>query len=576
MIRQPIIVVMGHVDHGKTTLLDKIRKTAVAKSEAGAITQCISASIIPVDAIRKISEPVSGLLKAEITIPGLLFIDTPGHEAFTNLRSRGGSIADLAILVIDIMQGIQPQTVESIGILKEYKTPFVIAANKIDLISGWKSKKDQSFLKSFESQLEYVRNEVENKIYAIIGELSKYGFNGERFDRVRNFTKEISIMTVSAKTGEGIPELLLFLSGISQKYLEKELKTEIGPGKGGILEVKYEKGLGTTIDTILYDGEMKKGDIIVFGTKSGASSTKVRGLIEPREGKFEYLDSVSAACGVKIFAPGLEDALAGSQVFVARNEEEEKNLKNQITSEIRNILISTEKDGVILRADTLGSLEAITKMLTSEKIAIRKADVGDVVKTDLVEAISVRGSDRYSGAILAFNVNVPYEIADEAGSKEVPVISSNIIYTLIDRFKEWKEAEKERERKEAFTSLVLPGKIKVLPGCCFRISKPAIFGIEVQVGYIKPDYQLMNQDGKIMGTIKTIQLEKETIKEATEKQQVAISMDEPIFGRHVNERDVLYTVVPRKDYLLLIDKYKSHLTSDELDLLERIMKVKIR
>jgi len=142
MLRQPIITVLGHVDHGKTTLLDKIRKTAIAAKEAGGITQAIGTTEIPTNVIKTLCGKLLERFKIKLIISGLLFIDTPGHEAFTTLRKRGGSIADLAILVIDINEGIMPQTIESLEILKVSRIPFIIALNKIDRIKGWTSAKE--------------------------------------------------------------------------------------------------------------------------------------------------------------------------------------------------------------------------------------------------------------------------------------------------------------------------------------------------------------------------------------------------------------------------------------------------
>lgn len=580
-MRCPIVVTMGHVDHGKTSLLDKIRKTAVALKEAGAITQSISASEVPLDVIKKLCKDVMQLIKVELKIPGLLFIDTPGHESFTNLRKRGGSIADLAVLVVDITQGFQPQTLESLEILKEYKTPFIVAANKIDLISGWKSNEGECFSNSFSRQRPETKTLLDNKIYEIAGKISTFNFDSDRFDNIKDFTKTIAIVPVSAKTGEGIPELLVLLAGLSQKFLEKQLKMEIGPGKGSILEIKFEKGLGTTADVILYDGKIKKGDIIVFGTKERASSTRVRGLLKPKPlvemkdvlDKFDYVDEVIAASGVKIFAPGLEDALPGSEIYVARNEEEEKKLKDLVMSAIKEILITTEKKGIILRADTLGSVEAITRLLKSEGVPIRRADIGPPTKADILEAVAIKEEDRYLGVILAFNVNVSDEILEEAKSKKITIINTNVIYSLLEQYREWKEEERKREKEEAVATLVFPAKIKILPGCCFRVSKPAIFGIEILEGRIKADYEIMKEDGTVVGKIKSIQSEKQSISEAAKGQQVAIAVDEPIFGRHIFEGDILYTVVPKKHAFALLEKYKSQLSEAEISLLDEIERI---
>ena len=235
-IRQPIVCVLGHVDSGKTLLLDKIRKTTVGLREVGGITQHIGASFFPVETLSKLVGPEAiARMKSGIEIPGLLVIDTPGHEAFSNLRRRGGSVADIAILVVDILRGFEAQTFECIDILKARKTPFIVAVNKVDRVPGWKSEPDAPFMKVYQKQDPFVREDLDNKLYDIMGTFSKQGFSSDRFDRVRDFTSTIALIPVSAKTGEGIPELLMVLIGLTQQYLKKQLQTTEGPAKGSIL-----------------------------------------------------------------------------------------------------------------------------------------------------------------------------------------------------------------------------------------------------------------------------------------------------------------------------------------------------
>ena len=578
MIRQPIVVVMGHVDHGKTSLLDKIRKTSVAKREKGGITQHIGASEVPTDAIVKACGAMTTLMQTKLEIPGLLFIDTPGHEAFTNLRERGGSISDMAVLVLDITKGFEPQTLETIEILRDYKTPFVIAMNKIDLLGGWVPHPDSTFIYSFDLQSAEVQQELEKRLYQFVGRLSELGFQSERFDRISDFTKQIAIVPISAKTGEGVNELLMFIAGLSQRFLKNRLHLKAkGEGRGSILEVKDETGLGRTVDAIFYDGVIRRGDTIVFGTLNGAKTTKVRALLKPKplddmrdpREKFLNVEEVHAAAGVKIAAPGLDDAIAGSPIFVA-GKADEGNLKAEIDREIKEVLIENGEEGVILKADTLGSLEAIIKLLKDEKVPVSKAGIGAVVKKDVVDASGIKGQNRYYGVILSFNVDVLEDAIEESRRADITILREGIIYALLDNYKKWVENEKEMERNQAFSSLVLPAKLKVMAGCCFRASHPAIFGVDIQAGRIKQEYELINGKGVSVGRIKSIQSEKESIAEAKEGMQVAISMGEPTFGRQVNEGDVLYSNVPRTHAKMLLSKYREFLNEKEIELLGKI------
>lgn len=579
MIRQPIVTVMGHVDHGKTSILDRIRRTSVSKREAGAITQHIGASEVPTEAIEGVCGSAMNRVGTKLKIPGLLFIDTPGHEAFTNLRRRGGSIADIAVLVVDLMQGFQPQTLEALEILKEYKTPFVVAANKVDLIPGWVNQGEVCFLKAMEIQPPKAQAALEERVYELVGKLHGLGFESERFDRITEFTKQILIVPVSAKTGEGIPDLLLYLAGLSQKFLEKRLDASVsGPGKGTILEVKEERGLGTTLDVILYDGVLKKGDSIVYGTRNGSSTAKVRALLEPKpldemrdpKEKFSYVEEVHAASGVKISAPGMEGALPGSPVMVCDGNEEE--LKESIKQEIQSLFVKSST-GIMLRADTLGSLEAIVKLLAAQEIQVHSADIGPVTKHDVLEAVGTKLHDPFNSAILAFHVPVNEDAAQEAHDNVIPVFEENVVYSLIENFVNWQKTEKEKEKNKASSELVYPAKIKLIPGCCFRASKPAIFGVEVVAGKIKTKTEMMSENGEKMGTVKSLQHDKENIQEAEKGMQIAVSMDDVTYGRSVCENHVLYSIIPKEHCKLFDEKYTTLLTDEDRKVLEEIKKI---
>jgi len=570
-IRSPIIAVLGHVDHGKTSVLDSIRGSNVAAKEAGKITQMIGASYITKETIDSMAASLPGKMKFNLRIPGLLLIDTPGHEAFTNLRDRGGSIADIAILVVDIMQGIQPQTVESIRILKHYKTPFIVAANKVDLISGWKAYKDESFTASFAKQPEHVQQRLDEKLYGLMGKISEHGFDSERFDRITDFSRQIAIVPLSARTKEGLNELLMLIAGLSQKFLEGKLEIEEeGRGKGSIIEVKEEKGMGTTIDVILFDGILRKNDEIIFLTQSGAKGTKVRGLLVPNvsgKDKFTYVDEVVAAAGVKIFAPELEDAMPGSPVEVVVDFEKDK---EEMEAKFKSVVFEkSDEAGVVLRADSLGSVEALVKLLGDAGIPIRDAGVGKITRKDIVTAKTVAAENKYMGAVLGFNVQVLDEASKESADSGIPIIYSDIIYHLLDRYREWVEEQKGLEKKEALAHFTWPGKIKALPGFCFRVNKPAIFGIEVLGGRIKRGYRLINRQGEIVGEIREIQKDKDKLDEATSGMQLAISCDGIYYGKNVNENDVLW-VSMTPDELKMWDEKREMLSGEEKAVLEEV------
>ncbi len=580
MIRQPIICVMGHVDHGKTTLLDKIRNTVVTHREAGGITQHIGASEVPIDVVRSIVGPVIEKSNIKIIIPGLLFIDTPGHEAFTNLRKRGGSVADLAILVVDVSKSFEPQTYEAIDILREYKTPFILAANKIDLVTGWRQQGTYSFMESMSKQARGVSEALEAKMYELVGKMSELGFESERFDRVKDFKKEVIIVPVSAKTGEGLSELLTYAAGLSQRFLEARLEIEVsGPGRGNIIEKKEDKGLGLTIDVILYDGTLAVNDTIAFATQAGIATSKVKALLKPKSlqelressSKFFYVDSVSAASGIKVSASGLDDALPGSLLLSTAVPNYEQELKSEL-SDIFNV----DKSGVIVKADTMGSIEAMSMLLGAEGIKISKKEIGRVTKRDVLDAFAMRASDPFSSVVLAFNVPIDGEAALESEASATKVISSNIIYKIIEDYKLWLAAEKRAEKDAVEKALVFPGVVKVLPNCCFRVSHPAVFGVSVERGRIKPSYSMMNETGEIVGKIREVQDNGIGKQEAKPGESVAISMDDVTFGRQVKTNDTLYTFMNDENVRALRYKFKDMLNDDETALLDKIAEIKER
>jgi translation initiation factor 5B len=562
-IRSPIVAVLGHVDHGKTSILDAVRGSRVAEKEAGGITQMIGASYISKKDIENLSKGLAEKLRVRLVVPGLLFIDTPGHEAFTNLRDRGGSIADIAILVVDINEGLMPQTIESINILRRYKTPFVIAANKIDVLSGWNKQNTKSFLESIGKQREDVKAKLDERIYSIVAKLGEHGFNSERFDRVSDFSKEVAIIPVSAKTHEGLAELLLLVAGLSQKYLEKELYIDRNkPARGSIIEVKEERGVGKTIDAIIYDGVLKVGDEFYFLTNSGVKKTRVRGLLAPNP-----TDKVVAAAGVKIIAPDLEGAIPGSPFGVVGAIDEEE-LKKQF----RSIVFESSELGVCLKTDSLGSAEALTALLKEHSIPIAKVGIGNVSKEDVLFAKSISEKNRYLGAILTFNTRTQRDVLKFAEDEGVKIIENNIIYRLVENYEEWVKEEKEKEKREMFAKLNYPARIKFLPGCCFRVSKPAIFGVEVLDGKIKPGAKVMDKEGNLLGEIKSVQEKKESLPEACQGMQVAISIDEIILNKDIKEGDVLYTHLTKEE-VDLWEERKELLSEDAKFALEEIRKI---
>jgi translation initiation factor 5B len=573
--RQPIVSVLGHVDHGKSTILDRIRGTNVVGREAGGITQHIGATEVPLETVYKLCGDMAK--GKRFTVPGLLFIDTPGHHSFITLRARGGALADLAVLVIDINQGIQPQTVESMNILKKFKTPFVIAANKIDLIEGWRVQEGQPFIISIKRQPESAIENLEKAIYDLVGKFYDYGFSADRFDRIEDFTKTVAIIPVSGKSGEGIPDLLLVLVGLAQRFLEEQLESEEeGPGEGTVLEVKEEKGLGTTLDVILYQGELRRGDMVAISSTDPAKPivTKVKALLKPKPldeirdptQKFDSVQKINAAAGIKIAAQNLENALAGGLIKVIRGNEQEVIEAIKKESEMK---IELSPEGVLAKADAIGSIEALAFELKNANIPIRSARIGDVSKKDIVEAET--SADPLHRIILAFNVGITPDAQAALKDHDVTILSNNVVYRLIEDYQEWMKKKKEELEREKRLELVFPGKLIILPNCVFRVSKPAIVGVRVLAGRIMSGQTLIRADGKSVGKIRSIQSENQSIATAEMGQEVAISLDDVTVGRQIKVEDVLYVDIPEGHARQL---QKMELRADESEVLAEILKIK--
>ena len=544
-IRQPIVSVLGHVDHGKTKLLDYIRGTTVVQKEAGLITQHIGATEVPIDHIYDVC---SALIKQRnFTVPGLLFIDTPGHHSFTTLRARGGALADLAILVIDVNEGLKPQTIESINILRRFKTPFVIALNKIDLIPGWRQHPGKPFSFSIKDQMDQVRTELDNRIYDLIGKFYSEGLSVDRYDRIENFTKNIAMVPVSAKTGEGIPELLLVLIGLAQRFLEEMLETEEGgPAKGTILELKEEKGLGPTLDVIIYSGKLKRGDQVALGTRGEPLLTKVKAILKPKpldeirdpRERFDQLKEVTAAAGIKISCQNVEGVVAGAPLMVIKGNKDR--VLNEVMEETR-VHIDTQDEGVLIKADAIGSLEALAYEAKNADIPIKKYELGDISRRDIVEFSSQR--DGLHRTILGFNVNVLADAKEALQDFDVKIFLNDVVYRLIEEYEEWRDKERNKIESDKRSQFAFPGKIKILPGCVFRASKPAIVGVRVLAGRIRPGQTLVNREGKDIGRIKSLRSGEDPLREAVMGEEIAVAIEGATVGRQINVEDILYVVV---------------------------------
>ena len=576
-IRQPIVTVCGHVDHGKTSILDSLRGSSVQEKEAGGITQKISFTSYPLEQLKKTCPLINTIGKLDI--PGFLFIDTPGHAAFTNLRKRGGSLADLAVLVIDINEGIKPQTAEVIQILKTNKTPFIIALNKIDNISGWQVKNDsknnreggRTLQENINSQPPKVKQIFDEKYLTLIGSLNNHGFDADLFYNISDFTKKIALIPCSAKTSEGIPELTMMLCGISQKYLSGKLKLKI-QAKGVVLEIKKEKATHY-IEAILYDGELSKSDQIAIADLDGKPTiTKIRILeeIKPLSHKFSPKNKVQASTGLRMQITEKIEALPGMPFLTFKDNKKEiqAQFKKQLSEAIK-----TDKQGIIAKADSLGSLEALLTLLKQQNIPVVKAGIGNINKTDIISAKANLEINELNAVIAGFNVSTDEEAKDIKGN--IPIIENEVIYKLIEdltKFREEKSGEIEKNRLMQLTALC---KLKILPQYVFRNTSPAIFGVKIEAGKLNSGIFLINEKGEQISRVKNIQSENKSVDQATESMEVSISLPGINFERQIKNTNIqtLYSDISESQFRNF-KKNKDLLSQSEIKTLQEIAEIK--
>ncbi len=563
-IRQPIITVAGHVDHGKTSILDCFRGSCIQEGEAGGITQKISFTKYPLEQIKKACPLVesSGI---DLKIPGFLFIDTPGHAAFTNLRKRGGSLADIAILVVDIKEGIKPQTAEVISILKTNKTPFVIALNKVDTISGW-TKKD-SVKNSIDALPMHVRQEFDTELMTFQGALQAHGYNSSLFYEISDFTKEVAIVPTSARTNQGISELLFVLCGLSQKFLTQKI-TLSEDAKGVILEIKKDKAI-EHIEAILYDGQLKEGDEIAIGTLDGEPLvTKIRSLEEilPLSTKYKTKTEVTAATGVRLRVTNKEGLLPGVPFQKIRNNLDE--LSDLLKKEMQDV-IRTEKQGIIAKADSLGSLEALLTLLNQSNIQVVKAGIGPITKKDVISAKANLDINPLDAVIVGFNVDIEEELTAE----NIKIITDAVVYKLIDNVELWRKEKASEIERERLMGLATICKLEILHNYLFRNLNPAIFGVRVSAGRLKTHLQLIDETDESVARVKSIQADKSSVDQATEGMEVAISLPGVNFERKLGDKKYLYSQISESQFKAFKEN-KDLLSSAELKVLQEIAEIK--
>ncbi|XP_071951297.1 eukaryotic translation initiation factor 5B-like [Antedon mediterranea] len=569
-LRSPVVCVLGHVDTGKTKILDKIRHTNVQDGEAGGITQQIGATMVPESAVREQTKMCRQFTKTDMKFPGLLIIDTPGHESFSNLRTRGSSLCDIAILVVDIMHGLEPQTIESLNLLKSRKTPFVVALNKIDRLYGWKPSPHTDVMNTIKKQKKHTQDEFEERMRAVVTEFAEQGMNAALFYDNTDVRTYVSLVPTSAHSGDGMGNLISLIIELSQTMLAKRLmfSEEL---QCTTMEVKSLPGLGTTIDAILVNGRLHEGDTIIVAGQEGPIVSQVRGLLMPQPLKelrvknpYDKHKEVIAAQGVKILAKDMEKALAGMPLLATRYPDEVEIMKEEVAAALKEALFSIKlaERGVYVQASTLGSLEALLEFLRTSKIPYAGINIGPVHKKDVMKASVMLEHDAQYAVILAFDVKVEREAQEMADKEGIKVFQADIIYHLFDKFMAHRAEEKRKKREEFKHVAVFPCKLRILPQHIFNSRDPIVMGVIVEAGQLKVGTPICvpAKEFTHLGFVTSLEVNHKQVQVVPTGQEVCIKI-EPVpseaprlYGRHFTHEDVLVSKISRES----IDAVKNY------------------
>ncbi|CAP93505.1 Eukaryotic translation initiation factor 5B [Penicillium chrysogenum] len=590
-LRSPICCILGHVDTGKTKLLDKIRQTNVQEGEAGGITQQIGATYFPVEALRTKTQVVNKDGKFEFKVPGLLIIDTPGHESFSNLRSRGSSLCNIAILVVDIMHGLEPQTLESMRLLRDRKTPFIVALNKIDRLYGWKKIDNNGFEDSLAMQNKGVQNEFRTRLEATKLAFAEQGFNSELFFENKSMSRNVSLVPTSAHTGEGVPDMLKLLTSLTQDRMTSKLMY-LSEVECTVLEVKVIEGLGTTIDVILSNGVLREGDRIVMCGLNGPITTNIRALLTPAplkelrlKSQYVHNKEVKAALGVKIAANDLEHAIAGSRMLVVGPDDDEEDLEEEVMSDLESLLsrVSTDQRGVTVQASTLGSLEALLEFLKVSKIPVANISIGPVYRRDVMMAGTMLEKSKEHAVMLCFDVKVDKEAMAYANEIGVKIFTADIIYHLFDAFTAHMAQITEQRKEEAKLLAIFPCVIK--PIAVFNKTDPIVIGVDVIEGSLRLHTPLAAVRTNAAGVREIVDIGRVTSIERDHKPvpvckrgqpSVAVKVEgpnQPMYGRHLEEKDQLISHISRASIDTLKEFYRSEVSMEEWALVKKLKPV---
>ncbi|CCW63677.1 unnamed protein product [Phytomonas sp. EM1] len=585
-LRSPICCVLGHVDTGKTSLLDRIRSTNVQGGEAGGITQQIGATFFPREALVAATKEINEKYQYKLNVPGLLIIDTPGHESFSNLRNRGSSLCDIAILVIDLMHGLEQQTRESIRLLREKKCPFIVVVNKVDRLYGWKAHPNEDIEKTLAKQSPGVHIEFDTRVAEIKTQLAMEGFNSELYYKNTDFRKVVSIVPTSAHTGEGISDLILLKIQLVQQFMEGKV-TYKDDLQCTVLEVKPITGYGFTIDVILINGELHEGDRICLCGQTEPIFTQIRSLLTPQplremrvKAEYTHHKMIKAAMGVKIAAIDLENVVPGTPLIVYHSEEEKEKVAELVMRDSTTIRSQLSEDGigVTVQSSTLGGLEALLSFLKDMKIQVGHAAIGPIYKRHLVQVLSMKRREPRFAVVLAFDVTVSEEAREVAAKNEITIFEAKVIYHLFDRFTEYIKNYEAQEKERLRSVAVFPVRLKIIDDA-IHMTDPIILPVSVERGQLRVGTPLAAMRGDTpveIGKVMSMERDNKPVPIGKPGMELSVKINTSAtgvtFGRHFGKEHVIISKITRPS-VDAVKKFRDELTEDDVVLLATLIKV---
>ena len=588
-LKAPICCIVGHVDAGKTSLLDRLRNTNIQEKEVGGITQHIGSTFFPIDTIKSSCSSIKGKFEVICNIPGILMIDTPGHSEFQSLRDVGTSICDLGILIIDIEESIQEQTKEAIKLLKEKKIPFVVAVTKLDKINGWKTTTSPNLREALKEQSKDMSMMLMAKLEDIKYDLSKEDINAEFYFKNSNPKQIYSIVPVSSKTGEGIADLLSLLVYTAQNWMLKKIIYQ-DTVSCTIMESKYDKHNGYTIDVILNNGTINVGDKFVVSTITGPNICTVRNLLIPsaftqlgKKTNWDYKDSVRASIGCKIIGSNLDGAYPGTHLFSIKTSDAstETDAINNANQEINAVWKSYDfiSPGVFIGTQTFGELDAGYSIFQKAGISVAGAYIGEPSNKfiDLILMKTETDTLPENRIYLYFGAFNNTDVFEYAKKNNITLLSSEVIYKLVELYKIEKE-KMIKARQNTNNNAIFPVEMVILKQYLFMKggSDHLMFGVKIKKGTLYKNTPICVPEKNVhLGKVLNIQFEHKEKEKGEEGQEICIRLDNPnqlIINRQFDVSDKLIArlsresidilkrdykeVVPKKDWLLIIEHIK--------------------